>query len=129
MTTFSGEAVASGTLSVPAEGQVAVYMNEISGLQSLPPDFRGLLQISSSTPIHPLSLANRTNQRGEYLVMTIPLLTNNPGSSYLSFPHLADSGGYETRIILLGGESANAVGGVFRYRNAAGDFVDLGLKQ
>jgi hypothetical protein len=117
----------SGSLTVPSQGRLAVSLKQIPGLQSLPSNFQGVLRLTSSTPVHVMGFGNHTNQRGDTLTTALPPAEPST-SGYLSFPHLVDSGGYETRIILLGTTSGTATGGVFKYRDGFGDLVDLGLR-
>ncbi len=92
----------SGTLNVPANGQVARFVNQIAGFPSLPP--RGVLRISSATPIAVVGLRGRYNERNEFLVTTIPAVNESDARLPESvLPHFPDGGGYTTQFILFAG--------------------------
>lgn len=117
----------SGSLTVPGRGRTVVSLKQIPGLQSLPPNFQGVLRLTSSAPIYAMGFGNHTNQLGDTLTTALPPAEQST-SGYLSFPHLVDSGGYETRIILMGTTAGAATGGTFKYRDGFGELVDLGLR-
>src|SRR5207244_10213341 len=54
----------TGTLSIPANGQKAVFLNQIPGFASLQIPFQGVMQVSSSAAISAVSLRARYNERG-----------------------------------------------------------------
>jgi hypothetical protein len=117
----------SGALAVPGLGRLVVNLKEIPGLQTLPSNFQGVLRLTSSAPIYAAAFGNHTNQRGETLTTALPW-SEESLSGYLSFPHIVDSGGYETRIVLMGTSVGATTGGVFKYRDGLGELVDLGLR-
>lgn len=92
------------TITIPANGQVALLLNEM-GFQSLPRSFRGILRIStdSAAGVSVVGLRSRTNERRDFLITTTPPVDENtlPSIAELIFPHLADGGGYTTQFILF----------------------------
>ena len=52
-----------GTIQMPANGQRAIFLNQISGLGSLPAPFRGVLRLSSSSQISVVGLRERLMNR------------------------------------------------------------------
>src|SRR5205814_10328605 len=60
----------TGTLLVPANGQVTKFLNQIAGLSSIQLPFQGVLRISSSTPISVAGLRGRYNERKDFLMTT-----------------------------------------------------------
>src|SRR5262249_35780344 len=61
-----------GTLSIPGNGQTSLFLNQIPGIQSLVTPFRGMLQLTSFTPITIVSLRGRYNERNDLLITTTP---------------------------------------------------------
>jgi hypothetical protein len=98
------------TLSIPANGQVALFLNQIPEFGSLPADFRGVLRLASSTAILLNGLRGRYNERNDFLITTLPPVNEAAAaSSSLFFPHIVDSGGYTTQFILIGGQAAGTL--------------------
>lgn len=98
-------AVAYGSLDLNANGHEARFVNEL--LPSLPADFIGVLDISTSTlfggpPFVALTLRTLVNAQGDFLMTAFPVADfNPPAPSPLILPQIADGGGYQTRFILL----------------------------
>jgi uncharacterized repeat protein (TIGR01451 family) len=89
------------TLTLPAGAHIAKFLDELFPGR-VPTEFRGVLDVSSSTPIAPLLLRLSTNQRGESIYSTLPVanLLNPPkGQQYL--PQIVDGEGYQTQIIVI----------------------------
>ena len=57
----------AGSTTLDPDGHMAVFLKQIPGLQSLPPSFRGVLHISSNTPISAIGLRTRYNERKDFL--------------------------------------------------------------
>ena len=94
-----------GSLEIPPLGERAIFLNEIPGFQSLPSPFKGLLRISSSSSgaISVLGLRTRTNERGDFMITTIPATDEKAArANQLVFPHVVDGGGYSTEFITFG---------------------------
>jgi hypothetical protein len=66
-------------------------------------------------------LLARYNERGDFLITTTPPFPENqPTTSELVFPHFVDGGGYETKFILLNGQSQQASAGVLVFHPQSG---------
>lgn len=102
----------TGTMIVPANGQTAMFLNEVQGFASLQLPFRGVLRVSSPASISVLGLRGRYNERNDFLITTTPPINENgaASSSTLFFPHFADSGGYTTQFILFSGAGQSSSG-------------------
>jgi hypothetical protein len=75
----------------------------------LPPEFTGVLDISSTTPFAALTLRSLMNENDDFLITTFPVADmNQPAPSPIVFPQLADGGGYVTQFILLGTSGASS---------------------
>ncbi|MBZ5554621.1 MAG: hypothetical protein LAO21_18035 [Acidobacteriia bacterium] len=106
-------------LSVPANGHVAKFITQI--FTGLPANFQGILTMTSSLPVAPLTLQMTTNQRGESIFSTLPVADlNHPPANSLFVPQVVDGGGYRTQFIFL---NTAATGGMVQLNL----FSDSGL--
>jgi hypothetical protein len=103
---------AAGTFTVPANGQTALFLNEIEGLEPLGTPFSGIVRLTSPSPVFAIGLRGRTNERGDFLITTTPPSDEGApeSSTDVLFPHVVDSGGYTTQIVLFSGSSAPSSG-------------------
>lgn len=94
------------TLQISGNGKDAKFADEF--VSGLPPNFTGVLDISSSSPFAAVTLRLLTNKRGDSLITTFPIVDFNQPvlGNLLYFPQIADSGGFQTQIILLSPKSA-----------------------
>ena len=107
---FSDETRSSfdnGTTTIPAGGQVAAFLNEVpfSGASSAfngASSIDGSFTFSSDVPVAAVALRGFTNERGEFLLTTLPVspLAAATGA-VVYFPHFADGGGWTTQVILV----------------------------
>ena len=122
----------SGTVTVPANGQVAMFLNQIPGMQSVPRQFQGVLRVATtSAPISVLGMRGRHNERGDFLITTTSSIaeTATPPAGELLFPHLVDSGGYTTQFILYGAYAGQNASGTVRYLSQTGETLNLKLQR
>jgi hypothetical protein len=113
-----------GSLTVPANGQLARFMNELPYALQTPA--QGTLAFTSDVPVGVIALRGRTNERGDFLITTTPVLdaatSLSTDPSYLA--HYAAGGGWRTEVILIN-PSTRAVNGTMEFRNTAGNAVSL----
>jgi hypothetical protein len=106
--TFAGR-VAS--LDIPANGQRAFFLNEISQFASLPSPLQGVISISGASPIAVNGIRGRSNERRDFLITTTAVV--NPfapvTSAELVFPYFADGAGYSTQFVLFGSSAAGTI--------------------
>jgi hypothetical protein len=116
-----------GTLSIPANGQKALFLNQIPGIQSLLTPFRGMLELTSFAPITIVGLRARYNERNDLLITTTPPGNEDvpPPSSGLYFPDFADAGGYTTQFVLFSAQPGQRPSGTFQLVPQAGAVVKL----
>jgi hypothetical protein len=117
----------AATVIVPGLGHTAKFLEEI--LLNLPNPFQGVLRISTSGPeISVAGVRGHNNERGDFLVSTIPATTESNATTLneLFFPHLADGGGYTTQFIVLG--ASNGSSGTIRFVSQTGQLLPLTLK-
>jgi len=120
----------ASTVVVPAQGQLARFLNELPGFASLPATFQGILTIrSTSAPISVIGLRGHVNERTEFLMATTPPFNNDlPASGEeLVIPHFVDGGGYTTQFVLFSGTGA-ASSGTMVFIDGKGQPVGLSFK-
>jgi hypothetical protein len=129
VTNLDGQTVGlNGSMTVGPARQVSLFVNEIPGLQALPLQFRGVLRITApSAAIAVTGLRGRTNERGEFLITTTPPLSEaDPApTGELIVPHLVDSGGYTTQLILYGAYAGQNSAGLIQFFTQAGIGLEL----
>ena len=109
----------SGSTTLATNGHLAVYLNELPGFQKLPASFRGVLHVSSNKPIATVGARSFYNERGDFLISTIPALADTAVTSGdLLFPHLVTGGGSSTEFILMSAGSASS--GTLSFRSQSG---------
>jgi sugar lactone lactonase YvrE len=92
------------TVYIPANGHVAMFLNQVPEYRVMPKPFQGILKIESSAAISVAGLRGRYNERGDFLIATTaPFDDVEPGANpQIIFPHFAEGAGYETQFILVG---------------------------
>ncbi len=113
------------TLPLPPSGQVARFIDEF--FDSLPPDFSGVLRVTSTADVAIVGLRLRYNDRGELKMTTTPpsIETGAPTMADRFFPHIVDSAGWSTQFILFSGTAGEAASGTLSYFDTAGEPWDL----
>ncbi len=127
----------TGSLQIPAQGQTAMFLNQIPGFASLPASFQGVLQIStanstpfSSATVSVVGLRGRYNERGDFLITTTAPVsaTGTPSNASLFIPQLVDGGGYSTQLILFSGSPGFASSGTLQMFTQSGAILNLRLQ-
>lgn len=122
----------TGSYSVPANGQVALFLSQLPGFGALTAPFQGVLRIStgSVTGISVVGLRGRNNERGDFLITTTPPVDEASPSvnGLLLFPHLADGGGYTTQFVLFSGTAGQTSSGTLRFYAQNGNALSLTLR-
>jgi hypothetical protein len=103
----------AGTITLPASGQRALFLDEIPGFQSLPLPFKGILRISSSNVnITAVGLHGRWNERGDFIFTTISAINEGaPTNSKVVFPDIVNGAGYSTQFVLFSGKPGEPASG------------------
>src|SRR5262249_23109956 len=93
-------AVASRTLL--ARRQMALFVDDLIP-RAL--GLRGTLHISASAPLAGLTLRGTANERGDFILTTLPVsdLVNPAPGRVVLFPHMAYGGGFSTQLVVLSG--------------------------
>jgi hypothetical protein len=107
-TNTSGQNFGNSSFVLPPNQQIAKFVNEAPFMCCGPGGgMTGTMTFSSDAPVGVIALQGFTNQRGEFLMTTLPVtdLTVAPSSDVLFFPHYASglSGGgvWSTEIVLV----------------------------
>jgi hypothetical protein len=116
-----------GVLSIPGNGQAALFLNQIPGIQSLLTPFRGMLELTSFVPITVIGLRARYNERNDLLMTTIPPADESvpPAASGPVFPEFADGGGFSTQFVLFSAQPGETPSGSLQLVSPAGKAVNL----
>jgi hypothetical protein len=120
----------SGQLTIPSNGQTAMFLNQIPGFQSLQMPFKGVLRISSANPnISVLGVRSRWNQRGDYIFTTTPAINERGSSnSRLIFPHIVNGGGYTTEFVMFSGTPSQPMSGNLQMFSQSGGSLSINLQ-
>jgi hypothetical protein len=103
-TDAGGANLHSGSLSLPANSQVAAFLDQSP---FAPPESVVLKAVrsfsfNSSSPIGVTALRGFTNERSEFIMTTLPIAAlNSTDASPIVFPHFADGGGWKSEIVLV----------------------------
>jgi hypothetical protein len=119
----------AGTLSIPPNGQTAVFLSEVPGFGSLPTPFQGVLRVSSPASISVIGLRGHYNERNDFLITTTPPVNEAalPATLPLFFPYIVDSGGYTTQFILFSAQPGSSPSGMMQLFNQSGGALGLTL--
>ncbi len=132
LNTLSGASTGlTGSLSLPAGGQTALFLNQIPGFETLTTPFRGVLRISTSSSggISVIGLRGRYNERRDFLITTTPPTDESRapvGPQF--FPHFADGGGFTTQFILFNGGADQASSGSLEFFGQSGQPIGLAVQ-
>jgi hypothetical protein len=104
LTDLSGKMLASTSLTLPAHGQIAKFLNEV--FPSVPLPVQGIFRLTTSgSGLAVAGLRGRYNERGDFLITTTPPSNENAPTSTIPtfFSHIVDGGGYTTQFLLFSG--------------------------
>ncbi len=95
-----GGRFAEGSTTIPANGQIARFLDEapFNGGSTV----TGTFTFTSSLPVGATALRGFVNQRSDFLLTTLPVADlASTNTSDIVFPHFADGGGWTTQVILV----------------------------
>ena len=112
-TDTNGTDFGNGTVTIPAHGQIARFLNEtpFNGPQRT----EGTFTFSSNIPVAAIAIRGFLNERSEFLATTLPVADPDAlpsGSVY--FPQFADGGGWTTQFVLVN-PSDQAISGTLSF--------------
>ncbi len=104
---FSPVGTSTGPLQLAGNGHDAKFADQL--ISDLPAGFRGVLNITSTTPFAALTIRSLDNENHDFLMTTFPVADmTRPASSPIIFPQIVDGDGYVTEVILLSPMSASS---------------------
>jgi hypothetical protein len=118
-TDSAGSDFGAGTTVIPANGQIARFLNQepFNGGNNI----RGTFSFSSSAPVSVIALRGFTNERNEFLMSTLPVFeTLQAAAGALMLPHFAAGAGWTTQVILVNATDA-ATSGNIRFVASSGE--------
>jgi hypothetical protein len=120
----------TGTLSIPPNGQTALFLNEVQGFASLPTPFQGVLRVSSPVSISMIGLWIRYNERNDVLITPTPPVNEAapPATSPMVFPQIVDSAGYSTQFILCSAQPGSSSSGTLQLFSQSGGALGVPLQ-
>lgn len=119
----TGRNFQQSTTTVPPNGHLAKFLNEAP--YNSGPSVAGSFTFTSSVPVSVIALRGFTNERGEFLITTLPVtgLSAAPGTLAV-LPHFADGGGWTTQVVLVN-PGASAASGNIQFFPPAGSAQPL----
>jgi hypothetical protein len=114
----------AGTTTVPANRQIAAFLNQSPF--NTPAPSSGAFTFTSSVSVAVIALRGRTNERGEFLITTLPVadLSASVTTDSVVFPHFVDGAGWTTQIVLVN-PSDTILMGVAQFRSQSGTALTL----
>ncbi|OLD18871.1 MAG: hypothetical protein AUI91_09745 [Acidobacteria bacterium 13_1_40CM_3_56_11] len=116
----SGQTISSGSTTVPANSQIARFLNDdpFNG----PGSFSGTFSFTASKSVAVVALRMLQNERSDLIWTTLPVVdpaTLAGPAIPAVFPHFVDGGGWSSQIMLINpGNSATS--GTLRFADPAG---------
>ncbi|MDD5543659.1 MAG: hypothetical protein PHX83_10845 [Acidobacteriia bacterium] len=96
----TGVGSSKGPIALVGNGHTARFVGQL--ISNLPPNFTGVLDISSASPFVAVTLRALTNARGDTILTTFPIADfNQSAPTPILFPQIADGGGFQTQFILI----------------------------
>ena len=120
LTNLNGSAAARTTVTIPANGQLATFLNQIPGFENIRLPFQGVLRIASSTNLSAIGLRGRYNERSDFLITTTAPVTESaiPSTADKFFAHFVNGGGYTTQFIVFSSAAEPNGGTILFYSNS-----------
>jgi hypothetical protein len=120
----------NGDVTLPANGQLSLFLSQIPGFAGLPHPFQGVLRISTTAPagVSVVGLRGRYNERHDFIVSTTPPVDEkNANALELFLPHFVDGGQYSTQFILFGAKAQDRPSGVMRFYQQSGQSMQVNM--
>ena len=95
----NGQDFKAGSTTIAANSKIAAFLDQspFNGGSSV----SGTFTFSSDVPVAVVALRGLTNERGEFLITTLPVSALTPATDTLVFPHFADGGGWVSQVVLV----------------------------
>jgi hypothetical protein len=120
-TDANGNDFGQSSVIIPATRQIACFVSQAPF--NAPSNFRGTLTFQSASQVSVMALQIRSNERGEFLMSTVPSTNDlirsndivNPLAVPQTIPEFQDGGGWTTTIILTNPGDATITGNIQMY--------------
>jgi hypothetical protein len=116
---------------LPGHGQIAVFLRELPGFDSLSPHVEGVLRIwtKQETGVSVMGFRGHYNERQDFLITTTPPADEVDAATSADriFPHVVNGGGFTTEIVLFS-PSVQAASGTLRFLSQHGDALGMELR-
>jgi hypothetical protein len=124
----AGVSAGTGTMTVPANGQIAQFLDQAPLRVYRTPTFQGTFGFTSTLPVAVVALRGVTNARGDFLMSTLPVVdTTAPASTGTAVvPHFADGGGWTTQVLLVN-PGDDVMTGSLQFLNPAGAATNVAI--
>jgi hypothetical protein len=123
LTDVQGNVIGTSSTVLASGSHVSIFLNQIPGLLSGAGPFEGVLRItdSGSSGRRVLGLLGEYNERGDFLISTLPAYDESiQPSGPLIFPHFVDGGGYSTQFVLMGAAPGQSPAGSLQFLSQSG---------
>jgi hypothetical protein len=126
----NGVTLAQGIVRLAPGEHIAKFLDQLAPDFVLPSGFNtnglGLLEITSDQPVSVLALRLTVNQRGDLLLTSTPIadVSKAVPTGALSFPQVADGGGYQTTLIMMNTSGAVETG-IVRFHSSDGSALTV----
>jgi hypothetical protein len=117
----------SASISIPGNGQTAVFLSQLPGFSSLSGGFRGVLRAASDSPIAVTALETRYNELDHFLMVSTVAVPEDyaPASPELLLPQIVIGNTYEIRTILFEALAGATSAGTIDFFDATGNPLAL----
>jgi hypothetical protein len=120
-TDAGGTDFGNGATIIPPRQQIAAFLNELPF--NGPNSILGTFSFSSSVPIAAIALRGFSNERGEFLITTLPVAEpGTPPAGGATIAHFASGGGWATQLLLVNPTDA-PINGSAQFINQTGQTI------
>lgn len=111
-TNAAGADFGSSSTTIEANKQIAAFLNQapFNGGSAV----QGTFSFTSNVPVSVIALRGLTNERGEFLITTLPVtdVSAAPGTDTVYLSHFADGDGWSTQIVLVNPTDSTIAGAI-----------------
>jgi hypothetical protein len=116
----NGNDFGAGTLNVPANSQIALYLDQAPFNSG---NVQGTFTFASTMPVAAVGLRLFTNERGDPLLTTLPVLDRSGGSPIV-LAQFVDGSGWTTQVVLVNPGNTPIAGNI-QFRDTTGQAATL----
>jgi hypothetical protein len=128
----SGAVFSTTSFTIPPNSQIAGFLHEAPFSSSSSTTQRTFTEVrtftfSSNVPLAAMAVRTRINERGEFMMVALPVADiSATAPSTVSIPHFASGGVWGTEILLVNNGDASQ-SGTMRFLSPAGQSVSISL--